>query len=90
MFNRQVSIWNVAAPQYALTNLIDSDNFSIKREIELLKSTELFSSFVITDKKQIISKFGNDPLGASISVGLLQWRFKSKINDYTHLHEKKY
>lgn len=61
MFNRQVSIWDVAAPQYALTNLIDSDNFSIKREIEFLKSTELFSSFVITDnQKQIISKFGND------------------------------
>ena len=61
MFNKQVKIWDTMVPQYALTNLIDSDHFSIDREIEFLKSTELFSSFVITDnQKRIISKFGKD------------------------------
>lgn len=61
MFNKQVDIWKTIVPQYAVTNLIDSDYFSIKREIGFIKSTGLFSSFVITDnQKQIISKFGND------------------------------
>lgn len=61
MFNQQVSIWNSVAPQYALTNLIDSDYFSISREIKFLESTGLFSSFVITDnQKRIIAKFGDE------------------------------
>lgn len=60
MFNKQVNIWQSATPQYALTSLIESDNFSIKREIEFLKATGLFSSFLITDnQKRVISQFGN-------------------------------
>lgn len=61
MFNKQVNIWRAAVPQYAITNLIDSDHFSIAREIEFLKSTGLFSTFVITDnQKRVISQFGKD------------------------------
>jgi len=61
IFNKQVNSWNTIMPQQTLTNLIDSDYFSIKKEIEFLKSTELFSSFVITDnKKRVIANFGND------------------------------
>ena len=60
MFNKQINIWNTIAPQQTLTNLIDSDHFSIKREVEFLKSTGLFSSFVITDnKKAIIAQLGD-------------------------------
>jgi hypothetical protein len=59
MFNKQVNIWKIAAPQYALTSLMDSDHFSIDREVSFIKSTGLFSSFVITDnQKQVISQFG--------------------------------
>lgn len=61
MFNKQVNIWNTLAPQYALTNLIDSDYSSIKREIKFLESTGLFSSFKIADnQKNIIAEFGDD------------------------------
>jgi len=61
MFNKQISIWNSAAPQFALTNLIDSDYFSINREVAFVKSTELFSTFAITDNhKRVISKFGDN------------------------------
>jgi len=61
MFNKQVNIWDTIAPQQTLTNLLDSDHFSIKREVEFLKSTGLFSSVVITDnKKRIVSQFGGN------------------------------
>lgn len=59
MFNKQVSSWISIAPQQAITNLIDSDEFSIKREVELIKSTGLFSVFGITDnQKRVIASFG--------------------------------
>lgn len=61
MFDKQINIWNTLIPQQALTNLIDSDDFPITKEAELIKSTELFSSFVITDNhKRIISQFGTN------------------------------
>lgn len=61
MFNQQVNIWNSLAPQYALTNLIDSDYSSIAREVKFIESTGLFSSFVITDnQKRVIAQFGSD------------------------------
>src|SRR5579871_5723534 len=60
LFNKQVSIWDTLTPQYALTSLMDSDHFSIEREIDFLKSTGLFSSFTITDnQKQVIAQFGS-------------------------------
>jgi signal transduction histidine kinase len=63
MFNKQVNIWNTATPQYALTGLIDSDQFSISREVSFIKSTGLFSSFVITDnQKQVLSQFGKSKI----------------------------
>lgn len=63
MFNKQVNIWNIATPQYALTGLIDSDQFSISREVSFIKSTGLFSSFAITDnQKQVLSQFGKDKI----------------------------
>jgi signal transduction histidine kinase len=66
MFNKQVNIWKIAAPQYALTSLMDSDHFSIDREVSFIKSTGLFSSFVITDnQKQVISQFGSDKISDS-------------------------
>jgi signal transduction histidine kinase len=61
MFNKQVNIWKAVIPQYALTNLMDSDHFSAQREVEFIKSTGLFSSFIVTDnQKRIISQFGSD------------------------------
>lgn len=60
LFNKQVGIWKAVAPQYALTNLIDSDHFSLKREVALLQSTGLFSSFAIMDnQKRMIAQFGD-------------------------------
>jgi signal transduction histidine kinase len=72
MFNEQVTIWNTIAPQQILTNLIDSDYFSVEREIEFLKSTGLFSSVTIADnKKQTITQFGDDDL-SSLHLILIQ------------------
>ncbi|VEG92533.1 sensor histidine kinase [Legionella spiritensis] len=63
MFDQQVSIWNKIAPEQALISLMDSDSFSINREINFLKSTGLFSSFLITDnRKNIIAHFGNNSI----------------------------
>lgn len=63
MFLKQVNNWSIIAPQQAITNLIDSDHFSIKREVEFLKSTGLFASFVITDnQQQVIAFFGENKL----------------------------
>lgn len=63
MFFKQVDSWRTIAPQQVLANLIDSDNFSIKREVAFLKSTGLFSSFYILDnQKRMIASFGEDIL----------------------------
>lgn len=63
MFNNQVNIWNTAVPRYTVTNLIDSDYFSIQREIAFLKTTGLFSSFIITDnQRKKIAQFGSHHL----------------------------
>lgn len=61
MFNQQVSIWNSVTPQNTLSNLMDSDHFSVSKEVTFLESTRLFSSFTITDnQKRIIAQFGNE------------------------------
>jgi signal transduction histidine kinase len=61
MFNNQVSIWNAMVPQQILTNLLDSDHYSVEREVDFLKSTGLFSSVIITDNnKKVIAHFGRD------------------------------
>jgi len=62
-FNKQTQIWNTITPQQTVSSLTDSDYFSIKRDIEFLRSTGLFSSFLITDnKKKVIAEFGNHNL----------------------------
>ncbi|HVV69212.1 MAG TPA: HAMP domain-containing sensor histidine kinase [Patescibacteria group bacterium] len=59
-FDQQVKTWITIVPQHVLVNLIDSDNFSIVREVELIESTGLFSDFLITDnQKIIIQQFGS-------------------------------
>ena len=59
IFNQQVNTWISIAPQDALTNLIDSDHFSIRREVSLIESAHLFSSFTIYDNQQrAIAAFG--------------------------------
>lgn len=59
LFNKQVNTWHAVIPEQTMTNLIDSDYFSIKREVDFLNSTGLFSSIGITDnKKEVIEKFG--------------------------------
>jgi signal transduction histidine kinase len=61
MFNKQVNTWNSIVPQQIVTNLMDSDHFTIKKEIQLLKSTKLFSSVIIIDnKKRMIAQFGKE------------------------------
>ena len=61
MFLKQVESWETIIPQQAITNLMDSDYFSIRRQINLVKSTGLFSSFLIADnQKKEIARFGND------------------------------
>lgn len=60
MFNKQVKSWETVIPQQAITALIDSDDFAIKREVAFIKSTELFSSFGIADnQKRIVDFFGS-------------------------------
>ncbi|MBX3708731.1 MAG: HAMP domain-containing histidine kinase [Gammaproteobacteria bacterium] len=60
MYNKQVSSWVAVAPRQAITNLIDSDDFSLNREVQLIESTGLFSSFGITDnQKRVIASFGD-------------------------------
>lgn len=77
MFNEQVAIWNTIAPQQILTNLIDSDHFSVEREIEFLKSTGLFSSVTIADnKKKTIAQFGYDDIS---SLNLIPIEDNTKI-----------
>jgi signal transduction histidine kinase len=66
MFNQQVNTWNSVFPQNALSNLMDSDHFSVSKQLKFIESTGLFSSFVITDnQKRIISRFGVDNLDES-------------------------
>ncbi|MBX3709653.1 MAG: hypothetical protein KIT56_01770 [Gammaproteobacteria bacterium] len=54
MYNKQVSSWVVIAPQQAITNLIDSDEFSLNREVQPIESTGLFSSFWVADNQKRI------------------------------------
>lgn len=62
MFLKQVDSWRIVVPQQTITSLIDSDHFSIQREVNFLKSTGLFSSFCITDnQKRMIASFGKQP-----------------------------
>lgn len=69
LFNKQVNIWDTISPQQALTNLIDADHFSIKREVEFLKSTGLFSAFVIADnKKKTIAYFGDTKVNDDLLI----------------------
>src|SRR5579862_9368347 len=66
MFNQQVNTWSSVTPQNTLSYLMDSDHFAIKKEINFLESTGLFSSFVITDnQKRIISGFGFENFDSS-------------------------
>ena len=59
MFLKQVASWTAIAPQQLMTNLIDSDHFSIGREVKLLESTGLFSSFCVHDnQKRELASFG--------------------------------
>lgn len=59
MFLKQVASWTAVAPRQAITNLIDSDYFSIEREVSFLESTGLFSSFCVMDNQQRqIAAFG--------------------------------
>lgn len=61
MFNQQVEIWNSVTPQNTLSSLMDSDHFSVIKEVKFLESTRLFSSFVIMDnQKRVIAQFGNN------------------------------
>lgn len=63
MFKKQVNSWMTVIPQQAITGLIDSDDFSIKKEITFIQSTGLFSSFGIMDNQQrMIGSFGSEPL----------------------------
>lgn len=67
LFTQQVATWKTAIPQYALTSLMDSDYDSVKKDAELLQSTGLFESFLITDnKKRPIVKFGQDNINPSV------------------------
>lgn len=60
MFLKQVASWIVIVPQQAMTNLIDSDHFSIEREVTFLQSTGLFSFFCIKDNQgRMIASFGS-------------------------------
>lgn len=59
MFLKQVASWTSIAPQQLMTSLIDSDYFSIGREVKLLESTGLFSSFCVLDnQKRELASFG--------------------------------
>ena len=59
MFFKQVEGWTTVAPRQAITNLIDSDHFSIEREVKFLESTGLFSAFCVMDNQQRkIAAFG--------------------------------
>lgn len=61
-----LNIWNSVTPQNTLSNLMDSDYFSISKEVKFLESTGLFASFVITDnQKRSIAGFGNQTLNQS-------------------------
>lgn len=61
MFYKQVDSWRTVVPQQTITNLIDSDHFSIQREVKFLESTGLFSLFCIMDnQKRMIVFFGAD------------------------------
>lgn len=61
MFNSQVDSWNRIVPHQMLTQLMDSDHFSVGREMQFLKSTGLFSSAVVMDnEKKVIAQFGEE------------------------------
>lgn len=62
MFLKQVTGWTTIVPDQALTSLIDSDHFSIERDVKFLESTGLFSSVCIKDSQQrVIASFGLNP-----------------------------
>mgnify|MGYP003642693595 CR=1 FL=1 len=59
MFFKQVAGWSTIVPDQMLTSLIDSDHFSIEREVRLLESTGLFSSVCIEDgQSRPVASFG--------------------------------
>lgn len=68
MFNKQVKNWETIIPQQAIIALIDSDGFSIKREVAFIKSTELFSSFGITDNQKRTIDFFGTPQSANFKL----------------------
>lgn len=70
IFNKQVNTWLAVLPQYILINLIDSDDFSIQREVKLIEATDLFSNFLVIDnKKREIASFGKKKVvGVSTAI----------------------
>ncbi|HTM64598.1 MAG TPA: HAMP domain-containing sensor histidine kinase [Gammaproteobacteria bacterium] len=88
MFLKQVESWIAIAPQRALTSLMDSDQFTIEREVKLMESTGLFSAFCVKDSQQkILASFGlNSCAGLELlpikdGVGVV-WGYYSYQSDF--------
>ncbi len=58
LFEKQLHIWLKVTPENTLPNLIESDYFTITKQVKLLSTTGIFSSFIVYDnKKNIIASF---------------------------------
>tara|TARA_B100001248_G_C27398380_1_gene467565 strand:- start:38 stop:1384 length:1347 start_codon:yes stop_codon:yes gene_type:complete len=70
--NDQAKAWELASSQNLLQHLIDSDYFSIERQVEMTKSSGLFSSFhVFDEKKELIYGFGKPDTKSSSHVDIV-------------------
>jgi signal transduction histidine kinase len=70
MFLKQVAGWTTIVPRQVITNLMDSDFYSIEHEVKFLESTELFSSFCIQDNQsRVVASFGAIPcIGRGLAI----------------------
>ncbi|MEZ4870824.1 MAG: hybrid sensor histidine kinase/response regulator [Bdellovibrionales bacterium] len=62
IFHNQANQWVESFPRTAIVNLLDSDYFTLEKNVQLIKNTKLFSEFHVYDQdSEFVAGFGPSP-----------------------------